>query len=310
MAINTSNNKVRIISTTVGLANSNKYTEINSPALVVNTSDGGIFYADGTAKNPFKQLAALPSHTHSGYATTAQLANYLPKTGGQLATTSSTILSLNNTNSINNEVGLRFDMNSSSKGWVGYTSNTGTYLYTYTGPHKLGIKEDGTGFIDGNTIIHSGNIGSQSVASTTNATKSESLAGGHGVSNAANYSITYLAGGFTNNSTATANQVYLGTSSNWDVISSPVHDGTDAVQNIMSLRLGWNKSYWHEIATGPNANNRLYHRSINANTPRSWALLLDSLNYTDYCASVGHTHDYLPLSGGTINGDISIPSIS
>ena len=29
MAINTSNNKIRIIRTTVGLANSSKYTEIN-----------------------------------------------------------------------------------------------------------------------------------------------------------------------------------------------------------------------------------------------------------------------------------------
>lgn len=85
MAINTSNNKVRIISTTVGLANSSKYTEINSPALVVNTSDGGIFYADGTAKNPFKQLAALPNHTHSGYATQSWVGdNFLSKSGGEL----------------------------------------------------------------------------------------------------------------------------------------------------------------------------------------------------------------------------------
>ena len=309
MAINTSNNKVRIISTTVsGLTTNSKFSDIKSPALVVNTSEGGVFYADGTGGTSLKQLAALPNHTHGGYATTTQLADYLPKTGGQLATTKSTILSLNNTNSINNEVGLRFDMNSTETAWVGYTRNIGTYLYTYTGPHKLGIKDDGTGFIDGNTIIHSGNIGQQIVASATNATKSESLAGGHGVSNAANYSITYLAGGFINNTTPTANQVYLGTSSNWDVISSPVHDGTDTVQNIMSLRLGWNKSYWHEIATGPNANNKLYHRSVNVGTPRSWALFLDSLNYTSYCSSLGHTHDYLPLSGGTMTGDITLPN--
>ena len=166
MAINTSNNKVRIISTTVsGLTTNSKFSDIKSPALVVNTSEGGVFYADGTGGISLKQLAALPSHTHSGYATTAQLANYLPKTGGQLATTASTILSLNNTNSTNNEVGLRLDMKGAAKGWVGYAANTGTHLYTYAGPHKLGIKDDGTGFIDGNTIIHSGNIGSQSVAS-------------------------------------------------------------------------------------------------------------------------------------------------
>ena len=75
MAINTSNNKVRIISTTVGLANSSKYTEINSPALVVNTSDGGIFYADGAGGTSLKRLAALPNHSHS---------DYLPKEGGTM----------------------------------------------------------------------------------------------------------------------------------------------------------------------------------------------------------------------------------
>lgn len=90
---------------------------------------------------------------------------YLPLTGGQLATKMSTILTLNNTNSINNEVGLKFDMDGASKGWVGYTHNTGTYLYTYAGPHKLGIKDDGTGFIDGKTILNSGNYSNYAVRS-------------------------------------------------------------------------------------------------------------------------------------------------
>lgn len=85
MAINTSNNKVRIISTTVsGLATNSKFSDITSPALVVNTSDGGVFYADGSGGTSLKQVAALPSHTHSGYATTASLANYLPLVGGTM----------------------------------------------------------------------------------------------------------------------------------------------------------------------------------------------------------------------------------
>lgn len=156
MAINTSTNKVRIISTTVsGLSANSKFSDIKSPALVVNTSDGGVFYADGSGGTSLKQLAALPNHTHS----------YLPLSGGTLTANTSRLLTLNNSNNTNNENGIGFSMSSVQKGWVGYDTTNGTYLYTYAGPHKLGIKEDGTGFIDGNTIIHSGNIGSQSVAS-------------------------------------------------------------------------------------------------------------------------------------------------
>ena len=333
MAINTSNNKVRIISTTVsGLTTNSKFSDIKSPALVVNTSEGGVFYADGTGGISLKQLAALPNHSHD---------DYLPKTGGTVTgpvKSSSyidatyfrpSLVAASIQSSIDNSFRTTFTGTSTQLPFIS-TSRTGAsapgkLLGSYAPLIAFGAG-DTHGFLqvpyssagtirvgggNGDSIkwtadlIHSGNISSQSVASATNATnatKSESLAGGHGVSNAAKCSITYLAGGFTNNTTPTANQVYLGTSSNWDVISSPVHDGTDAVQNIMSLRLGFNRSYWHEIATGPNANNKLYHRSVNADTPRSWALLLDSLNYTDYCASVGHTHSYLPLSGGLISG--------
>ena len=86
MAINTSNNKVRIISTTVsGLTTNSKFSDIKSPALVVNTSEGGVFYADGTGGISLKQQAALPSHTHSGYATQSWVGdNYLSKSGGTL----------------------------------------------------------------------------------------------------------------------------------------------------------------------------------------------------------------------------------
>lgn len=37
-----------------------------------------------------------------------------------------------------------------------------------------------------------------------------------------------------------------------------------------------------------------------------WARILDSNNYTSYCAPAGHTHSYLPLSGGTLSGGLTL----
>lgn len=55
------------------------------------------------------------------------------------------------------ENGLIIRMSGTDKAWIGYTSGTGAYLYTYTGPHKIGVSDSGVGFVDGNTILHSGN---------------------------------------------------------------------------------------------------------------------------------------------------------
>ena len=35
---------------------------------------------------------------------------------------------------------------------------------------------------------------------------------------------------------------------------------------------------------------------------------MDSSNYTSYCAAAGHTHSYLPLSGGNMTGPLSLPA--
>lgn len=75
MAINTSTNKFRVITTELsGLTSNSKFSDIKTPALVVNTSEGGIFYTDGS-KSTLTQVAALPNHTHS----------YLPLSGGSLS---------------------------------------------------------------------------------------------------------------------------------------------------------------------------------------------------------------------------------
>ena len=84
---------------------------------------------------------------------------YLPLSGGTISSSSSTPININSTGS---ESGIRFYLNSTAKGGIWYNPNYGTYLYTYTGPHKLGLKDDGNGYIDSNIILHSGNYNSYS----------------------------------------------------------------------------------------------------------------------------------------------------
>lgn len=55
------------------------------------------------------------------------------------------------------ENGLVIRMGGTNKTWVGYTTGTGSYLYNYTGLHKIGVNDSGVGFIDSNTILHTGN---------------------------------------------------------------------------------------------------------------------------------------------------------
>lgn len=87
---------------------------------------------------------------------------YLPLSGGTISSSSSTPININSTGA---ESGIRFYLNNTAKGGIWYNPNLGTCLYTYadsTGDeknHSLGIRKDGNGYIDTNTILHSGNIG-------------------------------------------------------------------------------------------------------------------------------------------------------
>lgn len=102
----------------------------------------------------FDWRTILDSSNFSSYA--------LPLSGGTISSSSSTPININSTGA---ESGIRFYLNNTAKGGIWYNPNLGTYLYTYadsTGDgknHSLGIRKDGNGYIDTNTILHSGNIG-------------------------------------------------------------------------------------------------------------------------------------------------------
>ena len=97
-------------------------------------------------------------------ATTTDLGNYLPLTGGNISN-GNVSAPLNIYSSHASEVGLRFYRNSTAKGWIGYHDTYGTNLYNYATGKYLGVRDDGHAYYDGKILLHSGNISSYAITS-------------------------------------------------------------------------------------------------------------------------------------------------
>lgn len=98
---------------------------------------------------------------------------YLPLSGGTIESTSYYPLTLDTTQTINN--GILFNFNKVTKTQIGWSANLGTFLLNYGSDCVLGIKDDGTPYYMNQsdwvyrTLIHEGNIGSQSVSFASSA---------------------------------------------------------------------------------------------------------------------------------------------
>ena len=158
-----------------------------------------------------------------------------------------TPLALNNTmNPDPVECGLGFRIGGTSTGWVGAHSAGYTYLYTYTGGHKLGIKTDGTGFIDSNTIITTGNIGSQTSGYATKLTLNP----------------TGLAGA---------------THGSYGGIIQDTDDNPTGIMwtNKIKILHGNTNGYYTELAQSFTDAEGLWHRRMNNGNLSSWKKVLD-----------------------------------
>lgn len=96
----------------------------------------------------------IHSGNYSSYA--------LPKSGGTIDSTSSVPLVIKTTSYT---AGIQIANSGGIRVFLGWNEANGLHLYNYTSKAFLGIKDDGTPTYNTNTLIHSGNIGSQSVAS-------------------------------------------------------------------------------------------------------------------------------------------------
>lgn len=98
---------------------------------------------------------------HSGnYAN--QIGDYYLKTsGGVIAGTLMNPLTIKTSAAI--EVGIPMSVKDSVKMWVGWNSSNGAYIYNSAKNYYLGIKDDGTPHYNGNTLLHSGNVGDYAV---------------------------------------------------------------------------------------------------------------------------------------------------
>lgn len=89
------------------------------------------------------------------YSTKSEI---LTSAGGTISGTTTGPLVINTTNAT--EVGIPLAINSSKKVWFGYsTAVGGAYMYNAVAKRYMGILDDGSAFLGGNTILHSGNIG-------------------------------------------------------------------------------------------------------------------------------------------------------
>lgn len=112
---------------------------------------------------------------------------------------------------------------------------------------------------------------------------------------------------------------YLKYSGSWD--GGETHDSTTATGMVFAYSNHGVPGVWGTLTTfAPNSgssynlqlygdgwNNEFYLRTRSAdNGQHEWRKVIHSGNYTSYCAPASHTHPYLPLSGGTLSGNLTV----
>ena len=168
--INGSYNPLTLKSNDASLCQLTLYTNDKLRGIFQYNSNFGVGFSNSNVGGLYITNNSLPTYVDASnnIYTLLHANNYdsfaLPLSGGTINGTTSSPLNINT--SATNEIGLRLNMSGKSVAWVGYTPNIGIHLYSYGTngvTHKLGLSDAGVGFLDSNTLIHSGNIGEQSV---------------------------------------------------------------------------------------------------------------------------------------------------
>lgn len=215
--------------------------------------------------------AAASSHTHSNYLTTSGTAAAATK----LATARTIALSGDVTGSTS------FDgtANVTIAATVANDSHT----------HSDGtITSVGAGKITGTLAIAHGGTGG-----TTRAVASRNIF-------AANAPIT------AKSSDTTANWGAQGPGVFWYTTSGQLTDQPSQYGFVTNITCNSGTSEVHQLWATQSSGNLAHRGGNSSGWSGTWRTILDSSNYTSYCASTSHTHSYLPLSGGTLTGSTTI----
>lgn len=84
----------------------------------------------------------------------------------------------------------------------------------------------------------------------------------------------------------------------------------DQQYNILRMNYGNAKGTYTDLAVSVTNGAGWYYRQVKEGSETTWRRLLDSSNYSTYCAAASHTHSYLPLGGGTMTGQIKKAGVS
>lgn len=120
-----------------------------------------------------------------------------------------------------------------------------------------------------------------------------------------------------NNRPTSANITFTDKSIRYFLATSSMTEGKPTVGDSMIIQTSWDNNGWNSQLAFPTSSTLSLQwrgqgdssgQASQATVWGNWKTILDSSNYTSYCATAGHTHPYLPLSGGNMTGPLSLPA--
>lgn len=123
---------------TLGMIKAEVNTDVNSEDINIPDTTGDNYPVQITTEgNAFVNIPTSDDNPDS---------TYLKLTGGTIKNgTNQTPLEINTTNT--SEIGVRFALNDTAKGWVGYSAGSGVNFYNYASKSSAGLKDDGKFYV-------------------------------------------------------------------------------------------------------------------------------------------------------------------
>lgn len=106
----------------------------------------------------------------------------------------------------------------------------------------------------------------------------------------------------SNYTTYTVTKTGTGASGTWGI---SVTGSAATLYNSNAGTLNWSGDHMLSSSVRPNAKLHFGTETLYQYRSSTYYVILDSGNYSSYAATASHTHSYLPLSGGTMTGNIN-----